>query len=45
MKTEMNIAFEMQEGLSFRGKIDRLDINDKTIIINDYKTSKSLPKD
>ena len=45
MKTEMNIAFEMQEWLSFRGKIDRLDINDKTIIINDYKTSKSLPKD
>lgn len=45
MKTEMNIAFEMEEGLKFRGKIDRLDINDKTIIINDYKTSKSLPKD
>jgi len=45
MKTEMNVAFEMEEWLSFRGKIDRLDINNKTIIINDYKTSKSLPKD
>jgi len=45
MKMEMNIAFEMDEWIKFRWKIDRLDINDKTMIINDYKTSKSLPKD
>ena len=45
MKTEMNVSFKFEEWLSFNGKIDRLDIDWDTIIINDYKTSKSLPKD
>ncbi|MDR2541068.1 MAG: PD-(D/E)XK nuclease family protein [Candidatus Peribacteria bacterium] len=45
MKTEMSISFEMEEGIQFRGKIDRLDIRDDTMIITDYKTNKSLPTD
>jgi CRISPR/Cas system-associated exonuclease Cas4 (RecB family) len=45
MKTEMNVNFEIEEGLQFRGKIDRLDIRDDAMIITDYKTNKSLPKD
>lgn len=45
MKTEDNINFEIEEGLKFRGKIDRLDIQQDTMTITDYKTSRSLPKD
>ncbi len=45
MKVEMNITFDIDEWLSFRWKVDRLDIKDNSFIINDYKTSKSLPKD
>lgn len=45
MKTEENVFFELAEDINFSGKIDRLDIDGETLIINDYKTSKSLPKD
>ncbi len=45
MKTEESISFDVDEHLKFRGKIDRLDINNDTLTIIDYKTSRSLPKD
>ena len=45
MKMESPISFEIEEGIHFWGKIDRLDIDGDTLIINDYKTNKSLPKD
>ena len=45
MRMESIVNFEIDEGLKFSGKIDRLDINWDTLIINDYKTNKSLPKD
>ena len=45
MRMESNVSFEIDEDLKFSGKIDRLDINWDTLIINDYKTNKSLPKD
>lgn len=45
MKTESNVFCELEEGIKFSGKIDRIDIDNDTITIVDYKTNKSLPKD
>jgi RecB family exonuclease len=45
MKTEMRVAFSIEEGIDFMGKIDRLDLLGSKMIINDYKTNRSLPKD
>ena len=45
MKMESQVNFEIEEWLHFWGKIDRLDIDWDTLIINDYKTNKTLPKD
>ncbi len=45
MKMEESIAFNLWEEVSFRWKIDRIDIEKDTIVIIDYKTSKSFHKD
>ena len=45
MKFEERINFEIDEWILFQWQIDRLDIRDGTLIINDYKTNRSLPKD
>ncbi|HNG97195.1 MAG TPA: PD-(D/E)XK nuclease family protein, partial [Candidatus Absconditabacterales bacterium] len=41
--TELNFVFELEEGISFQGIIDRLDKVGDTFIISDYKTNKRLP--
>lgn len=41
--TELPISFELGEGMSFQGVIDRLDKVGESFIITDYKTNKKLP--
>ena len=41
--TEINLSFDVAEGIFFNGFVDRLDKVGDTFIINDYKTNKNLP--
>lgn len=44
LDTEKVITFKLDENIYFTGKIDRVDLNGPSIIINDYKTNtKILP--
>jgi len=45
LSTEEFFNFKLPNSHTFRGYIDRLDKNGNTLIINDYKTNKSLPTD
>ncbi len=45
MDTEHRINIDLDDDIRFRWAIDRLDIDEDTITITDYKTNRSLPKD
>lgn len=44
-ETEKNVSFDLGDEIYFTGKIDRIDMIDDTLVINDYKTNKKILDD